>query len=117
MFFLRELFRWERGRQNSGYDKMLICGAIWPIKFDTYLLKFPEGSQILPHTDKVTSGKHYRLNIVLKNARVGGEFLCENAIFETNRIKFFRPDVSEHQVTKVQKGNRFLLSIGWVKNT
>ncbi|MCF2829585.1 MULTISPECIES: 2OG-Fe(II) oxygenase [unclassified Pseudoalteromonas] len=117
MSTLRKLFRWERGRQKSGYDKMLICGAYWPIKFDTYLLRFPKGSEIKPHTDTVKSGKHYRLNIVLRSARVGGEFICSNPIFETKRIKFFRPDISEHQVTKVQEGNRYLLSIGWVKNT
>ena len=69
MSSLRRLFRWERGRQKSGYDKMLICGAYWPIKFDTYLLRFPKGSEIKPHTDTVKSGKHYRLNIVLKSAR------------------------------------------------
>ena len=117
MSFLSKLFRWERGRQKSGYDKMLLCGAMWPIKFDTYLLKFPEGSEISPHTDKVVSGKHYRLNIVLKNADKGGEFICSNPIYETKRIKLFRPDVSEHQVSKIVKGNRYLLSIGWVKNT
>ena len=66
MSFINKLFRWQRGRQKSGYDKMLLCGALWPIKFDTYLLKFPEGSEILSHTDKVASGKHYRLNIVIK---------------------------------------------------
>ncbi|ACA87092.1 hypothetical protein [Shewanella woodyi] len=117
MSFLSKLLRWERGRQKSGYDKMLLCGAIWPIKFDTYLLKFPEGSEISPHTDKVVSGKHYRLNIVIKNAVEGGEFICANPIYETKRIKLFRPDVSEHQVSKIVKGNRYLLSIGWVKNT
>jgi len=117
MSFLRKLFRWERGRQKSGYDKMLLCGAMWPIKFDTYLLKFPKGSEIAPHTDKVDSGKHYRLNIVLKSADIGGEFKCTNPIFETKRIKLFRPDVSEHQVSRVVKGSRYLLSIGWVKNT
>jgi len=117
MSFLSKLFRWERGRQNSGYDKMLLCGATWPIKFDTYLLKFPEGSEISPHTDKVVSGKHYRLNIVIKNAVEGGEFICSNPIYETKRIKLFRPDESEHQVSKIVKGNRYLLSIGWVKNT
>ncbi|MFQ3251552.1 MAG: hypothetical protein ACI9O6_003402 [Glaciecola sp.] len=117
MSFLSKLFRWERGRQKSGYDKMLLCGAMWPIKFDTYLLKFAEGSEIKAHTDKVASGKHYRLNIVIKNADVGGEFICANPIFETKRIKLFRPDISEHQVSKIVKGNRYLLSIGWVKNT
>ena len=115
MSYLSKLFRWERGRQKSGYDKMLLCWAKWPIKFDTYLLKFPQGSEIAPHTDQVDSGKHYRLNIVLKNADLGGEFICESPIFETKRIKLFRPDISEHQVSKVVKGERYLLSIGWIK--
>ncbi|MGB1263759.1 MAG: 2OG-Fe(II) oxygenase [Cognaticolwellia sp.] len=117
MPFLNKLFRWQRGRQKSGYDKMLLCGACWPIKFDTYLLKFPEGSEIASHVDQVESGKHYRLNIVIKNPEMGGEFICSQAIFESKRIKLFRPDISAHQVTKVVKGNRYLLSIGWIKNS
>jgi hypothetical protein len=116
MALLNSLFRWERGRQKSGYDKMLLCGAIWPMKFDVYLLKFPQGSEISPHVDKVNIGLHYRLNIVLKNADVGGEFICSNPIFESNRIKLFRPDINEHQVSKIKKGNRYLLSIGWIKH-
>ena len=112
----RKLFRWERGRQLSGYDKMLLCGATWPLKFDMYLLKFPEGSEIPPHTDPVSEGQHYRLNIVLKNATEGGDFICKDPIFETRRLKFFRPDASEHQVSRIVKGNRYLLSIGWLKS-
>ena len=117
MTYLSKLFRWQRGRQESGYDKMLLCTALWPIKFDTYILKFPEGSEITPHTDQVNSGQHYRLNIVLKNAVNGGDFSCEESIFQTKRITLFRPDICQHQVSKVLKGNRYLLSIGWVKNT
>ncbi|NKF49236.1 2OG-Fe(II) oxygenase [Shewanella sp. WXL01] len=112
-----KLFRWQRGRQKTGYDKMLLCGALWPVKFDTYLLKFPQGSEVPPHTDKVKTGKHYRLNIVLKQAEVGGEFICANPIYNSKRIKLFRPDICEHQVSKVIKGNRYLLSIGWVRNS
>ncbi|WDE12740.1 2OG-Fe(II) oxygenase [Thalassomonas haliotis] len=110
------LFRWQRGRQMSGYDKMLLCGALWPLKFDVYLLKFPSGSEIAPHKDTVDSGKHYRLNIVLKAAKLGGEFICRDAIFQCQRIKFFRPDIAEHQVSQVVAGSRYLLSIGWVKS-
>lgn len=111
----RKLFRWEQGRQQSGYDKMLLAGARWPLKFDLYLLKFPTGSEIPPHTDPVTESRHYRLNIVLKNAIEGGEFICKDPIFETRRLKLFRPDVSEHQVTKIIKGQRLLLSLGWLR--
>lgn len=110
------LFRWQQGRQSSGYSKMLLATLRWPIKFDAYLLKFPQGSEIAEHTDPVQQGKHYRLNIVLKAAQSGGEFQCENAIINTSRIKLFRPDVSPHSVTRVELGTRYLLSVGWVRN-
>ena len=103
MSMLNKLFRWQKGRQRSGYDKMLLCGALWPIKFDVYLLKFPEGSEIAPHTDIVETGKHYRLNIVLKNADEGGKFICKTPIYENSHIKLFRPDTCEHQVSKIIK--------------
>jgi hypothetical protein len=89
---------------------------MWPIKFDMYLLKFPEGSEIAPHVDKVSNGRHFRLNIVLNHAVEGGEFACDSPMFETNRIKLFRPDICQHSVTRVEQGSRYLLSIGWVKN-
>lgn len=94
---------------------MLIGGAYWPIKFDMYLLKFPVGSEIPPHTDTLREGKHYRLNFVLKQAREGEVFLCNSPIFETNRVKLFRPDITEHEVSKIRQGNRYVLSIGWVR--
>ena len=114
MSILKKLFRWECGRQKTGYSKMLLCGVYWPIKFDIYLLKFPEGSEIPIHRDRIDAGRHFRLNIVLKNAQQGGEFVCSDSLFETERIKLFRPDISEHKVSKIIKGNRYLLSIGWV---
>ncbi|WP_111977159.1 2OG-Fe(II) oxygenase [Algibacillus agarilyticus] len=114
---LNQLFRWQSGRQQSGYDKLLLAFGYWPIKFDCYLLRFPTGSEIKPHTDNVTQGKHYRLNIVLKKAKIGGEFICHNPLFQTNRIKLFRPDISTHQVLKITAGTRYLLSFGWVLQT
>ncbi|CAM3948066.1 hypothetical protein [Pseudoalteromonas byunsanensis] len=112
---LSHWLQWQKGRQLSGYDKMLLAGAYWPIKFDCYLLRFPVGSEIPPHKDEVSKGKHYRLNIVLKEAKSGGQFICKNPIYETSRVKFFRPDKSEHSVTKVVSGNRYLLSVGWIR--
>lgn len=112
---LFKFFQWQKGRQHSGYEKMLLATAKWPIMFDIYLLKFPEGSEVAPHTDKVQSGRHYRLNLVLKKAKLGGEFTCDAPIFTSSRLNIFRPDVSEHAVTKVLLGNRYLLSIGWIK--
>jgi hypothetical protein len=107
-------FRWQRGRQGSGYDKMLLATARWPLPFDSYLIRYPEGSAIPPHTDPVQSGRHYRLNIVLKSPQSGGEFVCATPIFATKRIKLFRPDACEHSVTQVVGGSRYVFSLGWV---
>lgn len=108
-------FRWQRGRQQSGYDKMLLLYGRWPVPFDLYLLRFPEGSEIRPHTDPVSENRHFRLNVVILKAAQGGEFRCRNPIFESARIKLFRPDVSEHSVTKVIRGNRYVFSLGWLR--
>lgn len=113
--FLKQAWRWQRGRQAGGYDKMLLLTGLWPLPFDMYLIRYPEGSFISPHIDTVDSGRHFRLNIVLWQAQRGGDFVCKKPIFETKRIKFFRPDVCEHSVTPVEKGRRYLFSIGWVR--
>jgi len=107
-------FRWQRARQGTGYDKMLLATAKWPLPFDSYLLRYPEGSAIPPHTDPVQSGRHYRLNIVLRSPKSGGEFICATPIFSTKRIKLFRPDACEHSVTPVVGGSRYVFSLGWV---
>jgi len=112
--YVSQAFRWQRGRQGTGYDKMLLATARWPLPFDSYLIRYPEGSEIPPHTDPVQAGRHYRLNIVLKSPRSGGDFVCATPIFETRRIKLFRPDACEHSVTRVVGGSRYVFSLGWV---
>ena len=111
---LAQMFRWQRGRQGTGYDKMLLLTAPWPLPFDCYLIRYPDGSEIPPHTDPVAAGRHYRLNVILKAPRSGGEFVCANPLFATRRIKLFRPDACEHSVTRVVGGSRYVLSVGWV---
>lgn len=112
--YLAVAFKWQRGRQGSGYDKMLLLTARWPLPFDSYLIRYPVGAEIPPHTDAVAHGKHYRLNLVLKRSPRGGEFVCSTPIFSTSRIKLFRPDQCEHSVTRVEGGSRYVLSIGWI---
>ena len=107
-------FRWQEGRQGMGYDKMLLLTAKWPLPFDSYLIRYPEGSEIPSHTDPVAKGRHYRLNIILKAPQSGGDFVCSQPIYETRRIKFFRPDKSSHSVSRVVGGSRYVLSFGWV---
>ena len=111
---LAQMFRWQRGRQGTGYDKMLLLTAPWPLPFDCYLIRYPDGSEIPPHTDPVAAGRHYRLNVILKAPRSGGEFVCAKPLFATTRIKLFRPDACEHSVTRVVGGSRYVLSVGWV---
>jgi hypothetical protein len=41
--------------------------------------------------------------------------VCKTPIFETPRIKLFRPDACEHSVTLVEGGSRYVLSFGWVR--
>ena len=106
--------RWQRGRQGTGYDKMLLLTARWPLPFDSYLLRYPEGTEIPPHTDPVQQGRHYRLNLILKAPRSGGKFVCASPLYASARIKLFRPDASEHSVTRVVGGSRYVLSVGWV---
>jgi hypothetical protein len=114
--FLGNAFRWRSGRQGTGYDKMLLVQGRLPLPFDLYLLRFLIGTRIGPHTDKVESGEHYRLNIILKPARRGGEFQCADPIYVNRRIKLFRPDRSEHSVTRIDEGTRDVLSLGWVRH-
>jgi len=112
--YISKVFRWEIGRQKTGYDKMLLLTGMWPLPFDLYLLRFLEGSEIPPHVDKVEEGQHYRLNIILKKAQRGGEFICSDTIWNRARVKLFRSDIAEHSVTHVNAGSRYVLSLGWV---
>lgn len=112
--YFASAFRWQKGRQGTGYDKMLLITSHWPIPFDSYLLRYPEGSEIPPHTDPVETGRHYRLNVILKSPKSGGEFLCDTPLFATRRIKLFRPDVCKHSVTRVVGGSRYVFSLGWI---
>jgi hypothetical protein len=42
-------FRWQRGRQDTGYDKMLLFTAPWPVPFDSDRIRYPDGSEIPSH--------------------------------------------------------------------
>lgn len=114
------------------------------LKMDMYILKYPVGSEIDFHKDAVPKGyKHYRLNVVLKKAKQGGLFITKmstedyvnNAPLPTNsrefysegkdfahyvihhlgRIHFFRPDIIEHAVGRIDEGTRYVFSIGWLR--
>lgn len=111
---MRDVLRWRAGRQHSGYEKMLLGLNPFVIPWDCYVLRYGPESEILPHKDQVRGKRHYRLNVVLREAECGGVFECEHVLFGTRRIKLFRPDIHTHQVSRIEQGRRYVLSVGWV---
>jgi hypothetical protein len=104
--------QWEEGRRSTGYYKMLIFRAYWfTTPFDLYLLKYPTGSSVPPHTDTVSGYRHYRINVVMKKASIGGDFKSDYCIVNLSRLKIFRSDF-KHEVTLIEKGIRYVLSFG-----
>lgn len=105
---------WTPGRIGTGYNKLCLLQSRL-FKCDAYLLYFPTGSEITPHTDEVEEGRHFRLNIMLRKAEQGGEFKCDCPTYVGYRLFYFRPDLFEHSVTKIEEGYRLMLSVGWVR--
>lgn len=113
--------RWEKGRQGGGYEKLMLISNPFLFRFDCYILKFPDGSEIFSHRDPVDGFRHYRLNIILRRARYGGIFFIGQTDLVTglgvmkakpHRVTFFRPDEMIHSMSPVV-GNHYILSIGW----
>ena len=112
--YARRWLRWQKGRQNTGYDKLLIAINPFVVPFDCYLLRFPEGSEIPPHRDPIKSGRHYRLNVIIKRSPSGRRVHLRQSHLQSARVNVFRSDVSMHSVSRVVGGTRYVLSIGWV---
>lgn len=105
------IFNWQEGRQNSGYFKLKLFEVRWPIGIDCYLLKFEDGVSVPEHTDPVTDKNHYRLNLTVRKAMEGGQFVCEKSILNFWRVCLFRPDINKHSLTIV-RGKLIMLSLG-----
>ncbi len=105
------LLRWGNDKFNTGYR---IFTFFFCKRFDMYLFHYTEGSLIPKHKDPSFGYRHYRFNIVLKQPQLGGIFKCKNCIFSYhNRIHLFRADTSFHSVSRIEKGERWLLSFGF----
>ena len=82
------------------------------IRFAINVVTYKEGHRVLEHNDPMGSGRYFKFNVVLKKPELGGQFWAEKVIFNLfNRIYFFRPDKYMHSVSKIEKGERKLLSI------
>jgi len=76
------------------------------------VVTYKEGHRVLEHNDPMGSGRYYKFNVVLKHPEKGGNFWAEKVIFNLfNRVYFFRPDKYMHSVSKIEKGERKLLSV------
>jgi len=76
-----------------------------------YLVRYSAGHAIVRHVDMVSEGRLYKLNCVLIKPESGGEFSCERNIFNLfGRIVLFRPDLYRHEVSRIERGRRWLLS-------
>jgi len=105
---------WSKGRQDSGYKKIKLFVSK-QYRFDCYLIKYEKGDFIPKHKDNVDDKYiHNRINVLLKKADKGGEFYCDNYKIFLNRIIFFQASEEIHSVSKIEKGTRLILSIGWL---
>lgn len=108
------MLTWKQGRQSTGYKKikLLELGNRIIGGLDLHILRYDVGDFIPAHTDPVDNKKHYRVNLEVKKAVIGGELFVENPLFRLGRLIVFRSDVSLHSVHEVQLGTRYVLSLG-----
>lgn len=86
-------------------------------RLSIYLVRYPEGHKVVPHVDMISGGQLYKLNCVLRKPKAGGEFICEKNIFDLfGRLVLFRPDLHQHQVSKIERGSRWLLSFALTRS-
>lgn len=120
---------WEEGRQGTGYWKLNVvdsptaerlvkkCLKILgePVLFDAWVLRYPVGSEIPPHVDPpVANGMcHVRINAIALGSD-GGVLYVDGAEVPLDHgdAYVFRPDVMKHMVTKVERNERLVLSVG-----
>lgn len=104
--------KWIAGRQPGGYLKLPLF-RLRRLRTDCYLIRYPAGTGVRFHTDPVEGRRHYRLNVVLRRPRSGGAFrMLGRPLLAFWRVYLFRPDRYAHTVETVQKGERWVFSLG-----
>ena len=101
--------RWTPGRQGTGYEKLPLFEFLF---CDLYLLRYTPGAHVPRHQDPVDGRRHYRANLEIRRARLGGHFGCDGPLLQLGRLSLFRSDLTPHWVTPVEAGTRYVLSFG-----
>ncbi|QHJ09843.1 hypothetical protein FX988_00051 [Paraglaciecola mesophila] len=84
-------------------------------RFSAYLVTYPKQHKVMNHIDPVAKGKYFKFNIVLRQPKMGGVFHCQKCIVNLfGRVYLFRPDKYEHSVTRIEEGERKLLSFALI---
>jgi len=134
-----ESLLWERGRQETGYERLALrtlvdhdslyqyladraltkLGAPHENHWDMWILRYPDGSYIPPHRDEATiyGLRHRRLNALIQAPQAGGAFLTAGipVPLGIGDGVLFYPDKIEHAVTRVT-GIRLVFSVGaWLE--
>lgn len=113
-----KLWRWLPGRQrNCEYKKL----CLWYFRigkwgFDAYILRYKARSFLPIHTDVVSNGRHYRLNIKLWGKAcfyISEKPLSTKYKSTHKRFNFFKPDLHYHALNIIK--NTTKLSFGFVK--
>lgn len=131
---LTESLFWEEGRQGTGYLKANLKQDLPCVKFvadklvevignpidsfDSYLLHYPAGTYIPPHTDDIIFGKkHVRANATLRQPITGGILHIGTPGYAVHLsvgdIFIFEPNAIEHYVTECGQ-DRYVLSVGTI---
>lgn len=110
-----KLWRWEDGRQSSGYRKFtLLFSTI--LNCDAYILHIPKGVHIPPHNDRVPFMRHFRMNITIWGEIWMGTPHNAKGVFRLGKwFSFFRPDDVDHWAPPVHR-DTYILSIGWLRS-
>ena len=119
---------WEEGRQGTGYQKLNVVDSPTaarlvkkclkmlgdPMLYDAWVLRYPVGAEIPAHVDPNIEGMcHVRINAIALGSE-GGVLYVDGAevALDHGDAYVFRPDVMKHMVTKVERNERLVLSVG-----
>jgi hypothetical protein len=96
--------------------RSISAGCRWPItcEFQVDYTRYLEGAELEEHRDRIAKEeRQYRVMLLLKKAKRGGELISERFIVNLPRLKIFEPCRYNHRVTKIEEGERVVLLLGF----